>query len=59
MLLHMLETGDNLQSIGDLCDVYKSTLSNTIREFCKVVRTLFQPIFMQTPNKSQFRTFGF
>jgi hypothetical protein len=52
MSLHRLDSGDGLQSIGDLYRVYKSTLSNTMREFYKVVSKHLQHVFVQTPHES-------
>ena len=44
-----------MQTIGDLYGVQKNTLSIIVREFCRVVRKYLQLVFVQTPNKSQFR----
>ena len=55
MSLHRLGSGDGLQSIGDLYGVYKRTLSKIIREFYRAVRKHLQPVFIQTPDESQFR----
>jgi hypothetical protein len=55
MSLHRLGGGDGLQSIGDLYDVHKTTLSKIVREFYRVVRKHLQHVFIQTPSKSQLR----
>ena len=55
MSLYRLDIGGGLQSIGDLYEMYKGTLSEIIREFCRIVRKHLQPIFVQTPNESKFR----
>ena len=56
MSLHRLDSGDGLQTIGDLYGVHKNTLSIIkVREFCKAVRTYLQPVFVQTSSESQFR----
>ena len=55
MSLHRLGSDDGLQSIGDLYEVHKSTLSRIVREFCKAVRKYLQLVFIQTPDESQFR----
>ena len=55
MSLHMLSSGDGLQSIDDLYGVHKSTISKTMRKFCRVVRKHMQPVSIQTPDESQFR----
>jgi hypothetical protein len=55
MALHRLGSGDGLQTIGDLYGVHKSTLSIIVREFCRAMRKYLQPVFVQTPSKSQFR----
>ena len=55
MSLHRLGSGDGLQTISDLYGVHKTTLSIIVREFCRAVRKYLQPIFVQTPNKSQFK----
>jgi hypothetical protein len=55
MLLHRVGSGDKLQTIGDLYGVHKNILSIIVREFCRDVKKYLQPIFVQTPSKSQFR----
>ena len=45
MSLHRLGSGDELQNIKDLYEVHKSTLSKTMKEFCRFVRKHLQPIF--------------
>ena len=50
MSLHRL--GDGLQSIGDLYEVQKNTLSIVVREFWRAIRKLLQPVFVQTLNES-------
>ena len=45
MSLHRLSSGNELQSIGDLYEVHKSTLSKIMKEFCKVVRKHLQSVF--------------
>jgi hypothetical protein len=38
-----------------LYGVHKNTLLKIRRKFCWVVRKYLQPIFIQSPNESQFR----
>ena len=52
MSLHILGSGDGLQNIGDIYEMYKNVLSKIVRKFCRVVRKHLQPIFIQTPNES-------
>ena len=56
MSLHRL--GDGLQSIGDLYEVQKNTLSIVVREFWRAIRKLLQPVFVQTLSESQFRVWA-
>lgn len=49
--LDRLDSGDGLQSIGNLYGVHKSTLSKIVREFCRAIRKNIQPIFVQTPSE--------
>ena len=46
MSLHRLGSGDELQTIGDLYGVHKSSLSIVVREFCRTVRKHLQPFFV-------------
>ena len=46
MSLHRLDSGDGLQTIGNLYEVHKNTLSIIVREFCRAVRKYLQPIFV-------------
>ena len=46
MSLHQLGSGGGLQTIGDLYEVHKSTLSIVVREFCRAVRKHLQPVFV-------------
>ena len=55
MSLYRLGSSNELQSIGDLYEVHKNTLSNIMRKFCRIVRKHLQPVFVQTPDESQFR----
>ena len=55
MSLHRLHNGNELQSIRDLYEVHKSTLSKMMREFCRVVRKHLQHVFVQTLDESHFR----
>lgn len=58
MPLYRLDIGGGLQGIGDLYGIYKSTLSEIIREFCRIIRKHLQPIFVQTPSELKFRFFA-
>ena len=58
MSLHRLGSGDGLQTIGNLYGVHKSILSIVVKEFRRAVRKHLQPVFIQTPNESQFRVLG-
>ena len=51
MSLHMLGSGDGLQSMGTSHGVHKSTLSNIVREFCRAIMKHLQPNFIQTPDE--------
>lgn len=55
MSLHRLNSNDVLQSIRDLYEVHKNTLSKNLRKYGRDVKKHFQLVFMQTPNVSQFR----
>lgn len=55
MSLHELGSGNELQNIGDLYEVHKSTLSKIMRKFCTDVKKHLQPIFVQSLKKSLFR----
>ena len=55
ILLHRLGSGNGLQTIGDLYEVHKNTLSIVVRDFCRAVRKHLQPGFVQIPSESHFR----
>ena len=55
MSLHKLCGGDGLQNIRDLYGLYKNTLSDIMKKFCRTVRKYLQHVFVQTPNESQCR----
>ena len=57
MLLHQLGSGDELQTIGDLYEVHKSTSSIIVKEFCRVVRKHLPAVFVQTLSESRFRVY--
>lgn len=52
MSLHQLGNDDGLQNIGDLYEVHKSILTKIIKEFCRVIRNCFHPVFVQIPSLS-------
>lgn len=53
--LHRIGSGNQLQTIRNIYEVYKSTLSKIIRKFCRVVRKHFSTNFYANPSESQLR----
>jgi len=55
ILLHRMNSWDELQSIEDFMKSTRIHCQKIVRRFYRVVRKHFQLVLLQTPNESQFR----